>query len=105
VEVPAFAHALVEVVRGARPPVVIEMLAIGTHVGELDHLHAKALGDPLREVGTGIHDDVHVPTFVIGLAQARQLLRRLGIGGSFDLSRLNGFRAVLTAHSLPQSWA
>ena len=87
----ALPHGLVELVWGLRPPVVVEVLAVGTDVGELDDLHAETLGDALREVRAGVHDDVHVAPVVIGLAQARNLLRHLGIGNSICLGRLTGF--------------
>ena len=76
----ARAHAVVELLGGHGLPEVVDVLLPAHDVGEAHDLDAERLGDAGGEVGAGVDDDPHVGRAMIRAAQARSLLRRLGVG-------------------------
>ena len=95
----AGAHALIEVVRAHGLPEVVEVLFFAHDEGEAHGLDAERAHDLGSEVGARVDDDVDVRLRMISAAQARSLLRRLGVG----VAKLFALVGGLIAQRIPYS--
>ena len=115
-EIGVLAQPLIELVRLLRAPEVIFAFSVGSHVREVNHLHAETLDDGRGKVGAGINNNVARPTLMERPCHAHYILRSARSSrGRLHLVLFNvvvyvglvlagTVLGVMIAHPHPRSW-